>query len=246
MSKQIRLLKPTSTADKVATILRDHILSTEEGTFMGSESELASEIGVSLPILRQSARMLEHEQLLTIKSGKGGGYFTRRPDIESAIKSASQYLSSKDLISSSTFSDCVDPIVTTVIELAVKCKDKQLWQELEAFVDEQRRESDNLLPPEESFKVSARFMTLLAEMSQNVLLELFSRILWNEVSVSRTTGTFESPPDVRKTNHRTRLRVAEAVLQKDKEKAVKAWRTRSRFLRSWPQKGYPLRKQAGK
>lgn len=244
MNSSIRLLKPTSTADRVADILRDHILSSEEGAYMGSEADLASEIGVSLPTLRQSARMLEHEQLLTIKPGKGGGYFARRPSIETAIKSASQYLSSKNLINNAMFMDCADPIVTAIIELAVKCKDEELIDDLKQFVEEQRNGTDNLLPPEESFKVSARFMTMLGKMSQNLLLELFARILWNEVSVSRTTGTFEESQQIVKTNFRTRLRVAEAVLQKDREKALKAWRTRSKFLRSWPQRGFHLtRKQ---
>lgn len=233
MSSPIRLLKPTSTADRVASILRNHILSTSEGTHMGSEADLASEIGVSLPTLRQSARMLEHEQLLTIKPGKGGGYFTRRPNIETAIKSASQFLSSKDLISNAMFMDCADPIVTTIIELAVKCQDEQLVEELKRFVEDQRKDSKNLLPPEEAFKISARFMTLLGQMSQNILLELFSRILWNEVSVSRTAGSFEESQKMIKTNFRTRLRVAEAVLEKDTEKALTAWQKRSKFLRSW-------------
>ena len=244
MSNSIRLLKPTSTADRVATILRDHILSTPEETYLGSEADLAKEIGVSLPTLRQTARMLEHEQLLTIKPGKGGGYFTRRPNIETAIKSASQYLSSKDLISNAMFMDCADPIVTKMIEQAVKCDNESLFEELKQFVKEQRENSKTPLPPEDSFKVSTKFMALLGQMSQNVLLELFARILWNEVSVSRTTGTFEESQQVIQTNHRTRLRVAEAVLERDCEKALKAWQKRSKFLRTWPQRGFQLRRQA--
>lgn len=246
MAKSISLLKPSSTAERVASILREHILSTPEGAYMGSEADLAQEIGVSLPTLRQSARMLEYEQLLTIKPGKGGGYFTRRPNIETAIKSASQYLSSKDLISNAKFFECADPIVAAIIEKAVTCEDEELIGELRKFVEEQRNSANKLLPPEESFKVSTRQMFLLAKMSDNVMLELFSRILWNEVSVSRTTGTFQDSKDIVQTNYRTRLRVAEAVLERDREKALKAWRTRSKFLRSWPQRGLHIQSQAGK
>ena len=244
MSNPIPLLKPTSTADRVAKILRDHILSTPEGTYLGSEADLASDIGVSLPTLRQTARMLEHEQLITIKPGKGGGYFTRRPNIETAIKSASQYLSSRDLRSSATFMDCADPIVTKILEEAVKCKDQALWGKLDRFVQNQRKTSKTQVSPEEAFKTSTELMSLLAKMSQNILLELFSRILWNEVSMSYTTVTLEDTQKVLETNHKTRLRVAEAVLKKDREKALKAWNTRSRFLRSWPQRDIPLAKQA--
>lgn len=243
MIKRISIVKPSSTADRVANILREHILTTPEGTYMGSEADLADKIGVSLPTLRQAARMLEYEQLLKIKPGKGGGYFARRPDIETAIKSASQYLSSKDLISNAMFMDCADPIISRIIELAVKCEDKALLEELKLFVEGQRKNADQLLPPEESFKVSATLMTLFGKMSKNILLELFCRILWNEVSVSRTTGTFEDTQQIMKTNFSTRLKVAEAVLKKDGEKALKAWRTRSKFLRTWPQRGFHLRRK---
>lgn len=236
-------LRPSSTADWVATILRERILATEEGVYLGSESELAEEIGISLPTLRQAARMLEYEKLLKIKPGKGGGYFTRRPSIETAIKSASQYLSSKDLISNAMFLDAADPIVAKMLEQAVKCKNKELREELRQFIEDQRNNSKNLLPPEESFKYSAILMNLFGRMSENILLELFSRILWNEVSVSRTSGTFQGTEDIVRTNYRTRLQVAEAVLEQDKEKALHAWQKRSKFLRTWPQRGLRISSQ---
>jgi len=240
MVKPVSLLKPTSTADRVARILRERILVSDEGQFLGSEGDLAQEIGISLPTLRQAARMLEYEELLLIKPGKGGGYFSRRPTVETAIKSASQYLSAKDLISNQNFMDAADPVVNQIVINACQCKDERLLQELQQFVDHERSNSDNLLAPEESFKVSAEFMNLLGRMSANVLLELFARILWNEVSVSRTQGTFEGKQDIVRDNYRTRLRVAEAVLAQDRDKAIKAWQKRSRFLRSWPQKGFIL------
>lgn len=240
MSKIAPLLKPTSTADRVANILRDRILGTDEGAYLGSEGELAAEIGVSLPTLRQAARMLEYEQLLQIKPGKGGGYFTRRPSIETAVKSASQYLSSKDLVSNAMFMDCADTLVLKTIEAAVDCDDDALFEELREFVERERKNPDNLLQPEESHLVSAWLMYHLGKMSGNVLLELFVRILWNEVSSRRTYGTFKGTEEIVKTNYRTRLRVADAVLKKDKEKALKAWQQRSKFLRSWPRRGFRL------
>lgn len=236
MSKPLPLLKPTSTADRVATLLRERILATPEGDYLGSEGDLALEIGVSLPTLRQASRMLEYEELLTIKPGKGGGYFSRRPSIETAIQSASQFLSTKDLITNDQLMDCADPILITIVEKAVKCKDPALLAELQAFVETQRAASDRLLPPDESFKVSIQMTILLGRMSGNLLLELFSRILWNEVSISRSNGAWAEMQDVLKNNHRTRLRVAEAVLEKDREKAIKAWKARSKFLRNWPQR----------
>ena len=129
------LLKPSSTADRVANILRDRILGMAENAYMGSEADIAAEIGVSMPTLRQASRMLEYEELLVVKPGKGGGYFTRRPTIETAIKSASQYLSAKDLISNASFMDAADSVVVPMLIGAVKCEDVALIKKLEAFID---------------------------------------------------------------------------------------------------------------
>ncbi|PCI76969.1 MAG: hypothetical protein COB20_09160 [SAR86 cluster bacterium] len=235
------LVKPSSTADRVAIILRERILSTKEETYMGSEADLAAEVGVSLPTLRQAARMLEYEEMLTIRPGKGGGYFTRRPSIETAVRSASQFLSSIDLISNATFMDVADPMVNQILIAAVKCKDEALINELRLFVEDQHNNSDqSQLPTEYSFRVSTDLMTLLAQMSNNILLELFIRILWNEISVSRTSGTFEESKQIMLSNHTSRISVAKAVLTKDKDKAIRAWKKRSKFIRSWPQRGFEL------
>ena len=235
------LVKSSSTADRVAIILRERILSMKEEAYMGSEANIAAEIGVSLPTLRQAARMLESEELLTIKPGKGGGYFTRRPTIETAMRSASQFLSSKDLNSNSMFMDVADSIVNQVVIAAVNCEDRGLINELRLFVEGQLANSKNSkLSPDYSFKISADLITLLAQMSNNILLELFARILWDEISVSHTAGTFEENQQITLSNHSTRLNLAKAVLAKDKDKAVSAWRKRANFLRSCPKRGFDL------
>ena len=241
-NKNSLLVKSTSTADRVATILRERILSVKEAAYMGSESNIAAEFGVSLPTLRQAARLLESEELLTIKPGKGGGYFTRRPSIEAAMRSASQFLSTKDLNSNSWFMDVADPVVNQIVIAAVNCEDKDLINELRLFVEGQQlaNRQNSKLSPDYSFKISADLITLLAKMSNNILLELFSRILWDEISVSHTAGTFEENQKVTLSNYSTRLSVAEAVLAKDKDKAVSAWRKRSKFLRSCPKRGFDL------
>ena len=239
--KRPLLVKSSSTADRVANILRDRIMSVKEGAYMGSEAKIAAEVGVSLPTLRQAARMLESEELLAIKPGKGGGYFTRRPTIETAMRSASQFLSPKDLNSNSMFMDVADPIVSQIVIAAVNCEDEDLINELRLFVQGQLDiRKNSKLSPDYSFKISADLITLLAKMSDNILLELFARILWDEISVSHTAGTFEEDRNITSSNHSTRLSVAEAVLAKDKKKAVSAWRKRSKFLRSCPKRGFDL------
>ena len=242
--RKVTLVKQSSTADRVAIILRERILLTDENTYIGSEGDVAKEVGVSLPTLRQAARMLEYEELLTIKPGKGGGYFSRRPTIETAIKAATQFLSSKDLNQGDMFMDAADAILNQILVAAVKCKDKTLINRLKLFVESQNKYDENSYhSPDYSFKVSTELMTLLAQMSQNILLELFVRTVWSEISVSHTRGTSEENRQIMLANHTSRLSLAKAVLAKDKDKALRAWRKRSKFLRTSPRAGFGLTQQ---
>ncbi len=241
MPKPIPLLKPTSTADRVANILRERILSTVEDHYLGSEAAIAEEFGVSLPTLRQAARLLEYEQLLRIKPGKGGGYFTRRPAIDTAIKSASQYLSSKDLLSDAMWMDCAEPLVSSLLMSAIRCDDKALYDELQSFIQAQREIIKSNALPDDSFQYSVELMSLFGRMSDNVLLELFARILWNEVSISNpNSASFQESQKLLRRNYKTRLAIAEAVYNKDLDTALKAWEVRAKLLRFWPQKGFTI------
>ena len=139
------------------------------------------------------------------------------------------------------FMDVADPIVNQIVTAAVNCEDKALINKLRLFVEGQLTNGENSQQsPDYSFRISADLITLLAQMSNNILLELFARILWNEISVSHTAGTFEENQQITLSNYTTRLGVAEAVLAKDKDNAIKAWKKRSKFLRSCPKRGFDL------
>ena len=155
--KKSPLVKQNSTANLAATILRKRIAEAEENTYLGSEADIALEVGVSLPTLRQTARMLEYEEVLLIKPGKGGGYFARRPSIESAIRSASQFLSATDLNNNEMFMDAADTIMTQIVTNAVNCENSEQIAKLAKFVESQRNQDKSApLSPSFSFKVSTR------------------------------------------------------------------------------------------
>jgi DNA-binding FadR family transcriptional regulator len=243
--KKSPLVKQNSTANLAATILRKRIAEAEENTYLGSEADIALEVGVSLPTLRQTARMLEYEEVLLIKPGKGGGYFTRRPSIESAIRSASQFLSATDLNNNEMFMDAADTVMTQIVTNAVSCENPEKIAKLANFVQGQRnQDKSSPLSPTFSFKVSAGLVLILADMSNNVMLELFARILWSEISVIQTAGTFEENHEVTLENYSTRLALSEAVLARDEAKALLAWNARSDFLRSCPKKGFDFTRQS--
>ena len=69
--------------------LREEILRADmPGEFLGSEEDLINRLSISRPTFRQVARLLELEQLLTIKRGPGGGFFSRRPSFQGIVHQA--------------------------------------------------------------------------------------------------------------------------------------------------------------
>ncbi|RQH05041.1 FadR/GntR family transcriptional regulator [Paraburkholderia dinghuensis] len=76
--------------------LRKKILSVpHDNPFLGSEDELIATLGISRPTFRQAARLLEHEQLLKIKRGSGGGFFAQAPSARAVSRMAAIYLNSQ-------------------------------------------------------------------------------------------------------------------------------------------------------
>ena len=78
----------------VVQALRTQIQASPTGAYLGSEAEILRRLGVSSPTLRQAARLLEQQQLLSVARGKGGGYFGRRPDGGATTRAAALYLES--------------------------------------------------------------------------------------------------------------------------------------------------------
>lgn len=67
--------------------LRELILSQPPETHLGSLTAVAERLGVGIVTVQQAARVLEHEGLLSVKRGPGGGYYGARPD-EAALQRA--------------------------------------------------------------------------------------------------------------------------------------------------------------
>lgn len=84
--------KPTAAQKTAAAMRREILAKAVDGAFLGSEDDLLKRYGVSRPTLRQAARILEHEQLITVRRGVNGGIFTRLPTSEAVSRVAAVYL----------------------------------------------------------------------------------------------------------------------------------------------------------
>lgn len=79
-------------AAKATEQLRDIILAQPPQTQIGALPDIAKLLGVGIATVQQVARVLEHEGLLEVRRGPGGGYFGTRPDVAALERSVAAYL----------------------------------------------------------------------------------------------------------------------------------------------------------
>lgn len=91
MSEKAKLQK-RHLVQATAERLRDRVLAAEPDTQIGSLSELAQDLGVGIVTVQQAARILEHEGLLEVRRGPGGGYYGKRPTEAALERSVAAYL----------------------------------------------------------------------------------------------------------------------------------------------------------
>lgn len=112
--------------------LREMIFAHEPGTRIGSLSGLAEELGVGIVTVQQAARVLEHEGLLDVRRGPGGGYYGKRPDPAVLERSLAAYMRTDP----ATWQEALDMtslLFNELVAAAAGCDDARLRAELAAF-----------------------------------------------------------------------------------------------------------------
>jgi DNA-binding FadR family transcriptional regulator len=133
--------RPRKTAiDTAAEQLRALALSVPEGALLGAEDALVSKLGAARNTVRQVARLLEREGLLTVRRGINGGYFAARPSLHTIEQTVSAYLSA----------------------IAVAPQDVTLISSL-LWVEAMRRAA--LLPAEQRLPIAASFAARLEALA---------------------------------------------------------------------------------
>ncbi|HKE72727.1 MAG TPA: FCD domain-containing protein [Acidimicrobiales bacterium] len=81
---------PGKLGERVAMTIADDIERSgwQEGSVFGSSADLMERYGVSLAVLREAVRILEHYGAVTTKRGPGGGLVIIRPDWQSIVRAA--------------------------------------------------------------------------------------------------------------------------------------------------------------
>ncbi len=151
--------------------LRDRIFAQEDGEMIGSLPELARALGVGIVTIQQAARILEHEGLLEVRRGPGGGYYGRRPDAAVLERSLAAYMRSQP----ASWEEALDMTSLLFNELcaaAAECRDPDLMDELRAFA--RRVAAADGEAAVQTLELA--FQDLLFRMVDRPLFELLTRV----------------------------------------------------------------------
>ncbi len=154
-----------------AAKLRDLILAQEPGTQIGSLNAVAQLLGVGIVTVQQAARILEHEGLLAVRRGPGGGYYGTRPDEAALERALAAYLrvhgfrqrESQEMLS---LLDC------EIMPAAARCADEPLREAMLSL--SQRIDLCDSVDERVAFEIELR--ALLFKMVARPLIELLCRV----------------------------------------------------------------------
>lgn len=123
-----RLVQDTTTR------LRELILDQEPGVQIGSLKAVAEQLDVGIVTVQQAARILEHEGLLAVKRGPGGGYYGARPDADALERAFATYMrvhgySKYESLEMMVLLDCEN------MPAAARCQDETLRDQLRTLYE---------------------------------------------------------------------------------------------------------------
>jgi DNA-binding FadR family transcriptional regulator len=177
------------------------------GTVLGSEEELARRYDVGRPVLRQAARLLEHQSVAVMRRGPGGGLVVVEPDGDSVTEAIALYLQFRAVAPQFVFD------ARTALELA--CVQTATEQLSEAGISRLRAMLDfeASAGAEDAMVHGQAFHAAIAELSGNAAMELFVRSLGRLTHQRRRRGhEAQRQADDMRLAHR---RIAEAMIAGD-------------------------------
>jgi GntR family transcriptional repressor for pyruvate dehydrogenase complex len=168
---------------ETVTKLRELILAQPPETQIGSLTEVAQMLDVGIVTVQQAARILEHEGLLAVRRGPGGGYYGTRPDEAALERMLAAYMrvhgfGYREALEMLSFLDC------EIIPAAARCNDASLREAMQALY----QRIDQCNTPETRIELEQELRSVLFRMVNRPLIEFLSRA---------TTHQYAGPPSTR-------------------------------------------------
>lgn len=206
--RQKRALVP-ATADR----LRDKVFARAPQERIGSLPDLAKAFGVGIVTVQQAARILEHEGLLEVRRGPGGGYYGARPD-EAALERAIGVFMRLHPNSFEEALDITSLLFTELASAAAQCVDSGLREELRELAG--RIASSDTQAQRGAFE--SEFQDLLFRMVKRPLFEVLTRVTLG-FAVSQASRLLDATTLGVSQWKAGRHRIVAAILQQDPELA---------------------------
>lgn len=206
-------IKSHGLVSATAERMRDLILSQAPDALIGSLPDLARQLGVGVATVQQAARVLEHEGLLEVRRGPGGGYFGRRPDAASLERSVATYLRVRhaddyEALELMTLLDC------ELMPAAAQCADRALFDELRRV----RQRVDTCLTSAERVSFEDDLHAVLFRMVDRPLMELLAGVAMRFYRSQPIPQIFEGAEGL-SAWRLWRYHILDAILDRDPDRA---------------------------
>lgn len=222
----------TSVTFQAAVQLRKRALAVEEGRFLGSEEDLMEALGVSRPTFRQVARLLAHEQVLTIKRGVGGGFFARRPTLSTVSRAVAAYLDSRQT-SLQQVREAAQGVFRMGVELAA-ASDNQVARDRLARLRERLVAADGRQQSaRQLLALESELESILGALSGNPAIELCLTMFNQFGAEQRTTKLYANRPGRMRAWNKASIACVDAILAQDQRVARDRFAERSELLNQW-------------
>lgn len=156
---------------QTAERLRERLFAVPAGTHLGTLPELARKFGVGIVTVQQAARVLEHEGLLEVRRGPGGGYYGTRPDDAALERAIAAYMR----VHPTSFEEAADItslLFNELVPAASACCDEGFRNELAALVETIGDRSTEV----ERGEFESELQDLLFRMVNRPLFEVLTRV----------------------------------------------------------------------
>jgi len=176
--------QPRQLVQATAEVLRERILDCDPGERIGTLKEIADEFDVGIVTIQQVARILELEGLLEVRRGPGGGYFGRRPDIQTLEGLLSAYMRSQP----SSWEEALDMTSLLFIELCAAAAATPAPDDKRAKLEEILLRLDKGDASQEVGGLEEELQSLLFKLVDRPLFELLTRVTLHLSRSPTTTG----------------------------------------------------------
>lgn len=198
---------------EAAAKLRDVILAREPGAQIGSLNDVAQLLGVGIVTVQQAARILEHEGLLAVRRGPGGGYYGTRPDEAALERSVATYMRVHGFGYREAF-ELATLLDYDIIPAAARCSDEAFRDAIRAMLE--RLDSCDTREARAAIELDLR--DLLFQVVSSPLMQLMLRQTTRFYKAQTNPPLFLGEAGIAAWRS-GRRRILEAILKQDEELA---------------------------